>query len=406
MKIIKSNLIFDGKKFLRGYAIAFNETIVEIEKFDKLYKKYSDLEVYEFDDFIVYPGFINIHTHLEFSANRTLLKYGNFLRWLYSVIEFREEISNLSDDETILQSAKEMLDSGVTTIGAISSFGKDLNALTKVNQRVIYFNEVIGQMPESVDILFNDFKDRLFASIRAKGNIIPAVAIHAPYSVHPIVVKKALEVATSYRLLTTAHLLESKAEREWLENNEGEFRDFFKKFFNREKAVTTIEEFIRAFDNKPTLFVHLSAAKKEELKYLISKNHKIVHCPRSNRLLGNKRLKIEYIDRNHLLTGTDGYSSNYSLNILDELRAALMMHIDEDLLDLSLDLIKSITSNHSNALNLNIGSIKQGFSADFAIFKIDNNSNLDSLDDREIALYTILYAKEAHSIFIEGKKIK
>jgi len=350
----------------------------------------------------LYPGFINPHVHLEFSANRATLNYGDFITWLYSVIKYREELVEKLDNSLMEDAIADMLKSGVTTFGAISSFGAELEVCKNTKQRVIYFNEIIGSTPGTVDALFADFKNRLQESIDVSSDkLIPAVAIHSPYSIHPILLREVLKIAKAKNLITTAHFLESKAEREWLENKQGDFLEFFKNLSNTTTPLTTIEEFLNAFNNYPTLFTHAVQATKEELELINSQGHSIIHCPRSNRLLGCGRAKIEDID--NLLLGTDGLSSNYSLSILEELRSALMLHHKANIKLLAARLIESVTTNAAKALNLPIGKIELNYHADFAIFTLPDDLKEDNKDS--IALHTILNCNRADSVFIAGEKI-
>jgi len=64
------------------------------------------------------------------------------LEWLNSVIENREELVQTCTDEIMFSAVSEMLKSGVTTFGAISSFGADLEVCRETPQKVIYFNEL------------------------------------------------------------------------------------------------------------------------------------------------------------------------------------------------------------------------------------------------------------------------
>ena len=403
MKIITCKYTYINGEYKKDIAVAFNKKIEKIAPLNELKKEYPEAEIIEYKkNSTLYPGFINPHVHLEFSANRATLNYGNFIEWLYSVLEYREELVKKLDENLMLDATKQMLKSGVTTFGAISSFGAELEVCKSIKQRVVYFNEIIGSTPGAIDALFADFKNRLQDSINAKSDkLIPAVAVHSPYSVHPILLREVLNIAKSKKLLTTAHFLESKAEREWLEKGEGEFLEFFKSFSNTTKPLTTIKEFLNAFNGHPTLFTHATKATKEELKFINNQGHSVIHCPRSNRLLGCGRAKIEYV--NNLLLGTDGLSSNYSLSILDECKAALMLHHKANLKDLAARLIKAITINAANALNLPIGKIEPNYHADFAIFTLPDD--LKEETSSNIALHTIINCQNADSVYIAGERV-
>ena len=404
MTIINTTYTYINDHFYQNIAIAYNKKIESIDSLENLKIKFPNAKIIQYrENSILYPGFINTHVHLEFSSNKTTLKYGEFMPWLDSVIENREDLVAKCDNIIMRQACNEMLASGITTFGAISSFGVELEVCTQTPQKVIFFNELIGSNAATADMLYADFLERLDASKKCKNEgIIPAIAIHSPYSVHPVVLKRAIKVAKNENLPLSAHFLESQAEREWLEKESGEFLDFFKKFFSTSRAVTNISEFIESFDDVSTHFTHAVQATKEELTYLAEKNHSIAHCPRSNRLLGCGRLPIEELIALDMpfTVATDGLSSNNSLNIFDELRSALMLHHQAPLNTLSNMLIRNITSVPANIFGLNSGKIEIGKDADFAIINLPDTPS----SENEIALQTILHTNKVDKVIIAGRE--
>jgi cytosine/adenosine deaminase-related metal-dependent hydrolase len=405
MTILKTTYTYINENFYTNIAIAYSHKIEAIDSLVNLQIRFPNATLKETKaNSILYPGFINTHVHLEFSSNKTTLKYGEFMPWLDSVIKNRENLVAECDNRVMKKACDEMLASGVTTFGAISSFGAELEVCTQTPQKVIFFNELIGSNATTADMLYADFLERLDASKKCiHEGIIPAIAIHSPYSVHPIVLKRAINVAKTENLPLSAHFLESQAEREWLEKESGQFLDFFKKFFSTSRAVTNISEFIESFDEIPTHFTHAVQATKEELAYLAEKNHSIAHCPRSNRLLGCGRLPVEELIALNMpfSIATDGLSSNNSLNIFDELRASLMLHHQAPLDKFSNLLIKAITSVPAEIFNLNSGVIEIGKDADFAIVTLPDIPS--SVED--IALQTILHTNEVAEVIIGGESL-
>jgi cytosine/adenosine deaminase-related metal-dependent hydrolase len=404
MQIINPKYIHIDNQFKESIAVAFDQQIEAIDTLENLRERYPNASIYQGGkNSVLYAGFINTHVHLEFSANRTTLKYGEFMPWLDSVIKNREDLVSKCDNAMMMSACEEMMSSGVTTFGAISSFGTELEVCMNTPQKVIFFNELIGSQASTADMLYSDFLERLDASKRCGNGITPAISIHSPYSVHPIVLKRAVQIAKNEKLPISAHFLESQAEREWLESSSGEFLPFFQKFFSTSIAVSSIDEFMRSFDDVPTHFTHAVQASDEEFDYLSQKGHSIAHCPRSNRFLGCGRLPIEkLIERNvPFSVATDGLSSNNSLNIFDELRSALMLHHLGDLSRLSNLLICGVTSIPADILGLNCGRIEVEKDADFALINLPDEPN--SLDD--IALQTILHTDKVDTLFISGVKI-
>ncbi len=402
-KIILADYIYTSQKVIKNQAVLIDGKIVMIAPKSRVLKEHKDAEVIRYPkNTLLFPGLINTHVHIEFSANKTELSYGDFITWLYSVIENREELMQRCGQECMSKAIDAMLASGITTFGAISSHGMDMEACATAKQNVIFFNELIGSQAAAADVLFGDFMQRLRASqeVQREG-FIPAVAIHSPYSVHPVLVNKALEVVKEQKLPLTAHFMESVAEREWLEKNEGDFKEFFSKFLNQDRAVTSSEEFLHAFDGVKTLFAHVVQASDAQYTHLKNQGHAIIHCPISNRLLGNGALDLQKIDTMGMewMVATDGLSSNYRLDLWEEMKIALFIHSDFPLQELAKKLIAGVTTAPAKALGLPKGEIKEGLDADMIVLQ------LESAAEEDLELHLILRRYEILDIYIRGERI-
>jgi cytosine/adenosine deaminase-related metal-dependent hydrolase len=349
------------------------------------------------------PGLINTHVHLEFSANKTTLKYGNFMDWLYSVMNSREELVEKSNQTLIEKELKKILKTGTTTIGAISSYGFDLQPCIKSALNVVYFNEVIGSKPEMIDTLFSDFKARLNSTLQyTSKRFIPAIAIHSPYSVHPFLVREVLKIAKEKELCVTAHFLESSEEKEWLKNNSGGFLDFFMKLLGQKQSVTSPLEFLSHFKGiHPLSFTHCVEANEEELEKIGTLQAVINHCPTSNRILNNTKLNLDVLHSIPFSLGTDGLSSNNSLSMFDEMRNALMIHTHKNINVLAKKLLKAATRNGANALGLNKGSLEENKESDMIALTLPDT--LQNIED--LATHIILHTKYVNRTIIGGKDV-
>lgn len=404
MKIINPGYIYQDGHIIEDHAIAFDKTIQKIAPLSELQKEFESAEIINLEpNTLIMPGLINAHVHLEFSANKETLEYGDFLQWLYSVIGNRDELMSTCKTECMQNAVDMMLSSGITTYGAISSYGMDLDVAAASPQNVVFFNELIGSQATMADPLFNDFMARLDASktITREG-FTPAVAIHSPYSVHPVLIKKAMQLVKDEKLPLSAHFLESPAEKEWLEQSEGDFKKFFKDFLKQEHAVSDAKEFLHHFTEIPTLMTHVVQAEDEELQLLAKSNHTVVHCPISNRLLGNGAIDLDKLDKNGVswICATDGLSSNYALNLFEEMKIALFMHHGADLLGLAKRLLRSVTKDAAAALGLNTGEIKEGKAADMLVLE------LTCKPSEQLPLHLLLHGYNISKIFINGKQVK
>ncbi len=409
MKILSADFLLvcnDEFEILENAAICFDKKIIDMGSREEIVERYKDVkELYLGKNSLLMPSLVNTHVHLEFSSNRTYLKYGDFLRWLGSVIKYREIISKECKEECYKNALNQMLKSGVGIFGEISSRGEALSYCVNAPQKVLFFNEILGSQPEVVDILYNDFLNRLKESKKyASDRFIPSISVHSPYSTHPILIKKSLEIARSENMIVSTHFMESRAEREWLDRGEGDFKRFFREFFPHIpviKPLNSAKEFLKSFIGVRTLFTHALFATREEFEMMKDLGGSVIHCPISNRLLNNAVLDLKLLEEMKLSysVGTDGLSSNYSLNMWNELRAALFLHFDRDLISLSKSLILASTKEGAKALGFNSGVLEKGRSADIIAVKLPGEC-----DVQEIAYHLILHTREVEKIFIDGEE--
>lgn len=404
MKILKARylLLCDDKfSILENSAVAFDEEIKEIGDFEKLKEKFPKSEIYEFENDIAMPALSNLHTHLEFSANSTTLNYGSFLPWVKSVIENRETLFANSNEAIVQNAIKNIIKSGVGTIGAISSAGLDLKPCKESLARVVYFNEILGANKNSVEKSWSDGMRRYeMAAAHQSKTFMPSIAIHAPYSTSKELVKRAVSFAKENNLVLSAHYLESKDEKIWLQKGSGGFKKWLLNFTKEPKSDFTKDEFVEFFYGVKTLFTHCVWV--DDFEIFDKDSHSVTHCAFSNRLLSQKSLSLKKLlkAKTNLTIGTDGLSSNISLNLLDELRANLLIFKEFDVVWLAKLLILASTKNAAKALGIKNGEIKERNLADFAIFK-----GFKPYNKEQIPLQLILQNKEAKAVFVGGELI-
>jgi len=388
----------------KDYEILKNAEILFDKKIIDIGYNLPGKSIYLGKNSVIMPALINSHTHLEFSSNKTSLNYGDFITWLDSVILNREELFFSCKGECFKKAIDEMKKSGVCAFGEISSTGNDLKYLKHSPLKVVYFNEIIGTNPAIVDAMYQDFLNRLNESLEIKNEKFKAgVSIHSPYSVHPLLMDKVIHIAKEKNLPIQAHFMESKAERRWLDEGEGEFKLFFEKHFKNAKPLIKPLEFLDKFKNTNTTFIHCVYVNEKELKKISELNANIAHCPISNRLLNVGKLDLEKVKNFKIpySVATDGMSSNYSLNLFKEIRAALLMHTDLHPKYLAKDLLKAVTANAAKELTLNNGSLEKGKDADLITFKLpDKVKNLDYLP-----MHIILHTNEVDNMYINGEEI-
>ena len=402
MRILRAKWVLvcdENFKILKDGAIVFDEKIIEVCAFASAARKYPQAEILDFSGDIAMPAFINPHVHLEFSANKGTLRYGDFLDWLCSVIASRQQLDAAARGRLITEQIAAMMRSGVGTIGEISSFGSEAEACAQSGIRTVFFNEILGASKDATAENILKFKQRFERSkALASSLFIPAVSVHSPYSTHPQITEFATKLARENGLAISTHFMESAYERQWLRTGRGKFKTWLAKFSPTPAPFYSPQSFVAHFSGLRTLFTHCVWV--DDFSIFDPKLHSITHCARSNRLLSKKRLSFKKLLASGLNynIATDGLSSNFSLSFLDELRANLMMHDELDLAELARALLLGATRNAAAALGLSLGELKEGKLADIAVFE-----GIEG-DEDQLPLQLILQSKNAKSLFIEGMK--
>nr|WP_314871178.1 metal-dependent hydrolase [uncultured Campylobacter sp.] len=402
MRILRAKWVLvcdENFKILKDGAIVFDKKIIEVCTFASAARKYPQAEILDFSGDIAMPAFINPHVHLEFSANKGTLRYGDFLDWLGSVIASRQQLDAAARGRLIAEQIAAMMRSGVGTIGEISSFGGEAEACAQSGIRTVFFNEILGASKDAAAENILKFKQRFERSkALASSLFIPAVSVHSPYSAHPQITEFATKFARENGLAISTHFMESAYERQWLRTGRGKFKAWLAKFNPAPAPFYSPQSFVAHFSGLCTLFTHCVWV--DDFSIFDPKLHSITHCARSNRLLSKKQLSFKKLLASGLNynIATDGLSSNFSLSFLDELRANLMMHDELGLAELARALILGATKNAAAALGLNLGELKAGKLADIAVFE-----GIEC-EQSQLALQLILQSKNAKSLFIEGMK--
>lgn len=402
MKIIKPKFIIscnENYDILENYAVLYDKKFIKIDIFDKLVKNFSNVDVEIYDDLAMLPAFYNPHVHLEFSANFGNLIYGDFMKWLDSVIKNRNFLSKEANSLIIKNALNDMKKSGVAGIGEISSFFGEIDECLNSDLRVVFFAEILGANDENFNQNIAKFNEKFEKiSLLQNENFIPAISLHSPYSVTKKLANFAINFAKTNKLLISTHFLESIYEKKWLQSGKGEFKNWLKIFNPDPKPHFSIQSFLEIFSGVKAIFTHCNYVDDFNI---FEKDHFITHCVRSNKLLGSAILDLKKI-KNHdnLNIGTDGLSSNNSLNFFDELRANLFMHDEICLQELAKKLLRMATFGGAKALGFKSGEISADFDADFSLIKCQNS------DKNSLCVNLILNTKNVEKLYIKGKQCK
>jgi 5-methylthioadenosine/S-adenosylhomocysteine deaminase len=330
-----------------------------------------------FPDAVILPGFVNAHSHLEYAMYAGFGDGLSFGPWILIHIERKARIG-LSEMEAIARiGAANCLRSGITTVGDCSFSGAAVHACAQLGLRAIVYLEVFGNETSQLDGRFLENRARVEDDLSERVRL--GISPHAPYSCSPDVYAACLELG----LPLATHLNESADELEWLTTGAGPWETLAAQL-----PPPLGESGIRALARRHLLSPRMVAAHcvkvdAEEIALLAHNDVAVVHCPRSNAVLGCGVAPLADLRAAGIRVGlgTDSPASAPSFDMFDEMRAALYAtRAREERPDAlsAADALELATLGSARALGLEneVGSLVPGKHADLTILSLAESAFL------------------------------
>ena len=390
-KALKARFIlFGGKRPLHDHSVIINkeriEKIIPSSEIDK-----SSYKVINLEDSVLMPGFVNAHIHLELNwIRKGLTSFNSFTSWLEQIINLKRGNNNREViSRSVQASLKETINSGVTTIGQISSYsGLDFEEIVKSKIRTVYFFEIANS---TISRTKQPFFEKL-KSLNKKNNDMFTLKLfpHSIYSLDTVALEEILAKAYKEKVDLGIHLSESKDEVRLIQKKKNAFEDIIFPILERRPRIKIRGNSPLSYLHKLNKYksnivlVHMNNLLKEDLKILRKQKYPVVLCPRSNLFLNQKMADLNFF-MNYEKTGigTDGLSSNFSINFLDEIRF-LYLHSKRFIKKNSEEIVlEKATLGGARALGIDkfVGTIEKNKKADLIAFRIKNNDPFMSVID-------------------------
>ena len=342
----------------------------------------SDVPPIDLGNVAIVPGFVNAHTHLEFSdLERPLGEPGEPLpKWIRRVIAYRRD--QAPDPALAIQRGlHESLASGTTTLGDIFTSGW-LPSMRPV-PNVVLFRELLGLGPEQVAPL-EGLAEAHLLDAWDEDRILPGLSPHAPYSVHGELLVLASVLAAKYDVPLAMHLAESAEEIELLATGLGPFRELLEELHVWQDDVIPIGtgpiDFLRALvDVRRALIVHGNYLDDEAIKFLAEYRHRfaVVYCPRTHAYFKHAPYPLHamWSAGVTMCVGTDSRASNPDLSLFEELRFIVEHHPQIA----PREVLRFATFNGAQMLGdaTEFGVLQPGAYANFAMIGLPDRTALD-----------------------------
>ena len=315
--------IFTGTELLEDQLVLITTKDGTVEGMVGIEDAGDDIQSF---DGIITPGFVNAHCHLELSHMKDLIPAHTGLQEFVKQIVSLRQIEKNAIMAAIENTEAEMLANGIVAVGDISNTLDTLSQKAKHNLAYYTFVELYDLDPTRANdkIIAGLEIQKTFEENCIRASLVP----HAPYSVTNNLWKLLTEHFGAHTI--SMHNQETPDENDFFKTKTGSFLGMYERTkvsldFFEATGLSSIQSVLPIFKNAATsILVHNSFTSAEDILAVKKQmpNTFWCLCPNANQYIEQTMPPIELLRTNEakIIVGTDSYASNWSLNILDELK--------------------------------------------------------------------------------------
>lgn len=414
---VSSHHIEDGAVLVRG------DRIVAVGPRAELGAANPDEEVRDFGTAVLMPGFVDLHTHLEYSVFRGAVDDVPYTQWKMQVVQKSERLQPDDWRDSARLGAIEAIGSGITTIADITKSGHSVAAAKATGLGGIVYREVSTMDKSKVADRMAAAKEDVAAwRSAAEGTGLEiGIAPHSPYTCHPSLFEAAAGFAIEEGLPAAIHLAGSRDEYDFVRYGSSNLaQDFRDQAGWRDVAwmptgVSPVRYVLQwgLFEVPRLLAVHCVQVDESDCEALAGHRVAIAHCPRCNAKLGMGIAPMRLFFKYGLTVGigTDSPASNNTMDPFDEMRIGLLLQRgvsgESDFFRFftARTFIRLATIHGARALGMEheIGSLEPGKRADIIAVDLSSSPHMVPTADPYSALVHTANQKDVLATMTGGR---
>lgn len=418
LKAYRGNIIFTeslGKFTIleHGYVVVDENKVKGT--FEALPSEYSDVEVVDYGDKMIIPGFVDIHLHAPQFSNRGLGLDKELLPWL-ETYTFPEEakFSDIDYAKKVYSRLVHELWKFGTTRSVV--FGTIHNEATSVLMD-LFIEAGLGAFVGKVNMDRNSpdfYIEDSAQSLKDTEEMLKAYADKSPI-VKPIVTPRFVpsctaglmdklgSLAKEYNVPVQSHLSENKGEIAWV-----------KELHPDQENYADVYDHFKLFGQQPTVMAHCVHNNDEEIKLMAKNGVFVAHSPDSNFNLSSGIAPIrKYIEFGVNVGLASDISGGHELSIPQCMVSAVQgskmrwVYLEDKYSSLSTPEIFYIATKGGGELFGKVGSFEPEYEFDALVI---DDSNIPDINKRSLAerIERYIYLGDDRNIverFVAGKKL-
>lgn len=375
-----------------GAVLVQGGRILEIGEFAAMRAAHPDEPVRDFGLAALMPGFVDLHTHLEYSAMRGLVDDLPYAEWKLQVMEKERALAPEDWEDAAMLGALEALRSGITTVADITDSGASLRAVNASGMRAFVYREVQTMDHTRIDAVMDAAQSDIaeWSSSADEELVTVGIAPHSAYSCHPELFRRVSDYAIETGAPVTTHLAGSREEYEFVKYGSSVLAFEYRQKWGSDvpwlpTGVSPVRYVLQwgLMDVPELLAVHCTQIDDDDIDVIASRDVAVAFCPRCNAKLGMGVLPVRRLLNRGVRVGigTDSPASNNTVDMFDEMRIGLLIQRAVDAhaqFHVARKFVKLATLDAARALRLEhtVGSLQPGKAADIIAVDLSHTHQL------------------------------
>ncbi|KKM11913.1 N-ethylammeline chlorohydrolase [Clostridiales bacterium PH28_bin88] len=314
---------------------------------------------------VAMPGFVNAHTHAAMTLLRSYADDLPLMQWLEQKIWPLE--AKLEPEDVYwgtMLCILEMIQSGTTSFADMYFYMDQVaRAVADSGIRGCLSRGLIGLQENASQALAENRELVRNWHGQADGRVTVMLGPHAPYTCPPAFLEQVMAAADDLRVGLHIHVAETGVEKDDIERQYG-------------KSPVQHLDAVGVF-RYPVLAAHCVHLNAEDITVLKERQVGVAHNPESNMKLASGIAPVPQMLEAGIpvALGTDGAASNNNLDMMEEMRAAALLHkvsTGNPTVIPSYQAMEMATKNGARALGLrDVGTLQAGKKADIILLDFE-----------------------------------